>query len=387
MEPKKSHASRGLRTAALFIALAFVLQLIFVMFLTPQGLYHVYPYVVRLKSERVRSDASFAEYYDLRTAFADGEMFLLGTDMGIAESYFVILDYIRFLKKSFDIETVALPVTPYVAEIINEYISAQAGDDLESAEEKLYQTGVRSNEYYDFIKNLRSYNETLSPQRKLNIAGIYTETIENDIINDFVNKVISNWTDAGEVLSRAISISKADEFFDYFDGHTAEFERFLSEAEFSRYSEARNLYREGVYDDWKAYDKISTLGDGKVLCVLSNERIAPRSKLYGYLDSCGKTYYAVQTKYSGCESAVANGKKVEVNDIDLPFSSEMSVRFVSGGETASFLDFYRYVANPSSSPEKEETASALDRFATQNYFIVSDSPAVSYDTGGGTSDD
>lgn len=45
MEPKKSHASRGLRTAALFIALAFVLQLIFVMFLTPQGLYRVYPYV------------------------------------------------------------------------------------------------------------------------------------------------------------------------------------------------------------------------------------------------------------------------------------------------------------------------------------------------------
>lgn len=310
MEPKKSHASRGLRTAALFIALAFVLQLIFVMFLTPQGLYRVYPYVVRLKSERVRSDASFAEYYDLRTAFADGEIYLLGTDMGVAESYFVILDYIRFLKKSFDIETVALPVTPYVAGIINEYISAQAGDDLEAAEEKLYQTGVRSNEYYDFIKNLRSYNETLSPQRKLNIAGIYTETIENDIINDFVNKVISNWTDAGEVLSRAISISKSDEFFDYFDEHTAEFERFLSEAEFSRYSEARNLYREGVYDDWKAYDKISTLGDGKVLCVLSNERIAQGRSCTDILIPAGKRIMRYRQNTADASQPLPTEKKL-----------------------------------------------------------------------------
>lgn len=386
MERKRSNFSKGLRTTAIFVAVAFVLQLAFVLFLTPQGLSHLYPYLVRMKSEEVASDASFAEYYDLRTSFADGELFFLGVNTDVAESYFVILDYLRFLKKNFDIQTVALYVTPNVAGYINSYIFAEEGEELEAAKQTLENTGMRTADFYSFVDSLRALNETLSPQRKLTVTGIYAESLENDILNSFTNKLLGGWGGFGDVIMDALSISDIESFFDYFDAHLDSFAEFLGEEEFTRYCNARDLYRAGQYADWKTSLKIAALPEGRVLCVLPNERIAPNSAFYSFIEPLGRKYYSVQTKYHNCETGSFTNQTTPLSDFELPFSSETSVRFVSEKATASFRDFYKYIANPSGSAEKAQTASAFDDLVTPNFFIVSNSPAAKYELNSGGSE-
>lgn len=375
MEQRSAHKMKGLRVSALFIALALVLQLIFVLFLTPQGLSHVYPYVVRVKSEEIESDASFAEYYDLRTDFADGELFFLGADMNIAQSYFVVIDYLRFLKKSFDINYLALDVTITYAGYINDYISAD-DETLPEAEEKIMRA-KKTTAFYEFLKELRDFNKTLTPQRKLTVLGIDTIDIYEEIIDPFRERVIGSWVNTNTSITSALQTDTPDEFFDHFDANAEAFEEYLGKKEFDRVVRARDLYRTGTYNERKLADKIKAIPEGKALCVVSNEHLSAKSPFFGCLEDERKAY-SIQTKYYNCQKGPREQKITTVSDLELPFSSEPNVRFVTEEDTAVFRSFYRTVSNPASREDKAELASFFDEFATPYFFIVSNSPPSLY---------
>lgn len=375
MESKPTHAFKGLRAAALFIAIAFVLQLVFVILLTPQGLSHIYPYLVRAKSEEITHDASFAEYYDLRTAFADGELFFLGSDTNVAQSYYVILDYLRFLKKSFDINYLALDVTITYANTINEYISADDAT-LAEAEEKLMKTN-KTAEFREFIKDLRDFNNTLTPQRKLTVIGIDTIDIYEEILDPFRDNLVYNWVNVDTTITTAVQKSDPDEFFDYFDANAEAFESYLGKNEYNRFIKARDLYRTGNYDNQKLAEKIAAIPEGKALCVVPNERLDTDSGFFDCLKD-ERVAYSVQTKYHNSQKGPSQSRITDVNDIDLPFSSETAVRFVTEQDTASFRNFYRRISNPTGRDDKADLAAYFDEFATPYYFIVSNSPAALY---------
>ena len=372
----KEKNSAHFRRAAIFIAAAMIVQAIFVVFFTPQGLRTVYPYVLRLKSEEIEDDSSFAEYYDLRNEFADADAFFLGADLSVADSYKVILDYIRFTKRYFDISVVALRVGEMSAEKINACLNAP-DDALEAAITDFTTSGRYTTEFIAFVRSLCEFNKTLPPKRKLSVKSIYVESVESAVVGRVSSLIMSDPSGMAGEISYAISISAASEFFDYFDEHAAAFEAFLGAEQYARFVETEAHYRAGDYNEWALCEKIAPTLGVPTLYVVDPSIASPQNAFRYAIAALGAKGAFVQVKYSGCQTLSSAGV-VDKNDVDLPFASKRSIRFVSGERLEGFRSFYRFVADPSGKGRKDGEIEAIDSFATRDMFIVIGSPAVSY---------
>ena len=369
-------ASARLRRAAAFVAAAMLLQALFVVFFTPQGLSRVYPFVLRLKSETIEDDSSFAEYYTLRGEFADADSFFLGADTYVADSYFVILDYLRFTKRYFEVKNLALGVGESSAAKINACLAApDAG--LEEAFADFRSSGRYTKEFLDFVRSLCEFNKTLPPKRKLTVVPIYVESLDSAVVGRVTANIMSRLAKAPSEVSAALSISRAGEFFDHFDKNAEAFAEFLGEEEFSRLTGIEAHYRAGDYAEWALGERIAATVGEPTLYVVAPEMTSPDSPFRDQVAALGAKSAFVQIKYTGCFTLTSSGE-VEKNDVDLPFAPKRGVMFVSGEKLDGFKAFYRFVADPAGDERKKDVAGALDSFSARHFFIVAGSPAAAY---------
>lgn len=375
---KKKGASSHFRKAAFFLAAAMILQALFTLLLTPQGLVTLYPYAVRSKSEKVENDASFAEYYPLRREFADCTLFFLGADTTVADSYSVILDYLRFLKRNFEITTLTLSVGTTTADRINTCLAASDTTELLASLEELKSNGRFTLEFINFVKDLCTLNQTLTPERKITVRSMFTESIYSATISRMSSHILSNWGNAGGEVSGIMSVSDVDAFFAYMTEYSAAFTEYLGEEEYNRYMELKAHYEAGDYDEWAIASKLPELADEHTLVIVSQNAVRQKSPLRAFVSELGKNASYMEVKYADSRG-LRGGEEIEMQDIDLPFASQRSVRFVSRDDLEGFRSYYRLIANPFAREDRREVEEYLDTLATPNFFVVIGSRAVSYD--------
>lgn len=368
------------RRAALFIALAMLLQLLFTVLLTPQGLVRLYPYAVRANSEKVENDASFSEYFSLRQDFSGCTMFFLGADTTVADTYFVMFDYLRFLKRNFEITSVVMNMGKVTADHINKCILAEDIEELHEVLSELRSSGRFSSELLNFVKNLCTFNKTLTPERKITVKPLVADSLYNATISRMSSDILSNFGSTSPEISAIMSITDINKFFEYMTEHSAAFAEYLGEEKYSRYMEIKSHYEAGDYTEWAIARKLPDLVAEPTLVIVGKDTVGIKSPLRRFVDELGVKGAYVEVKYADCRG-IAHNTETEINDIDLPFASQRSVRFVARGDIEGFRAYYRLIANPAASEERREAGEYLDTLATPDFFVVVGSSAVSYDEG------
>ncbi len=375
---RKKGTSSHFRKATLFIVLAMILQLFFTVLLTPEGLVRLYPYAVYANSEKVENDASFSEYFPLRQEFADCTMFFLSADTTVADTYSVMLDYLRFLKRNFDITTVALNIGKANVERINKCVLASDVDELQNALAELRSNGRFSSELMNFAKGLCMFNKTLTPERKITVKSFLTESLYTATISRMSSDILSNFGNTTPEVSAIMSITDIDKFFDYLTEYADAFTEYLGEEKFNRYMEVKSHYYAGDYNEWTIAEKLPEFAEERALIIVGRDTVGVKSPLRTYVDELGVKGAYMDVKYSDCHGISINAE-TEVNDIDLPFVSSRSVRFVSREDIEGFRAFYRRIANPAAKDDRRSVEEYLDNLATPSFFVVIGSSAVNYD--------
>lgn len=366
------------RRAALFIVIAMILQLIFTVFLTPQGLVRLYPYAVRINSEKVENDASFSEYFTMREEFSDCTMFFLGADTTVADTYSVMFDYLRFLKRNFEITSVAMSMGKVTADRINKCIMSTDTDELQEALAELRSSGRFSSELLNFIKNLCTFNKTLTPGRKITVKPLMAESIHNATISRMNSDILANYGNTSSEISAIMSMTDVDDFFAYMTEHAAAFAEYLGEEKYSRYMEIKSHYDAGDYKEWAISEKLPEFVGEPTLIIVGRDTVGIKSPLRSFVDELGAKGAYVEVKYAACHG-ISKNEETEINDIDLPFSSQRCVRFVSRENIEGFRSYYRLIANPAGKEDRNGAQEYLDTLATPNFFVVVGSSAVNYD--------
>ena len=373
---EKSGSSR-FRRAALFVALAVIIQAIFVVLLTPQGLSAIYPYLVRQSGEQIKTeDNSFQEYFELRREFADSEAFFIGADTAVADSYEVILDYLRFTNRFFGVSHLALGVHETTARRINDCLNAKTSEQYNEAMALLASSGRFTAEFLSFVSRLCRYNSNLA----LNVHSIYVPSVQSVTSGRISSLVMSGTTQPSAQVSYSVSIRDVDEFFDYFNENSDAFAQFLGDEEYDYFRSVEEHYRAGDYEEWALCEKIKPLVGEKTLFVVDPETAGDYSAFRAGADSLGVKCAFVQVKYVGCRALSTDGN-LDKNDLDLPFAPDRGILFVSGEKIEWFRKYYRFVANPSGNESRLALQCALDAFSTRHFFIVVGSPAAAYGEG------
>jgi len=366
---EKNIKTAGIRSASLFVAVAFVVQFIFVLLFTSEGLSYIYPLYAGLKSEKIEEDNSFAEYYDLKSEFADKNVFLIGADVGVSKSYDVVLDYLRFVKKTFDVESVILPVGTNTAKKINEIISAES-DSYTSLISALESSGLYTVEFVNFVRDLYKLNGTLSPKRKLTVEGYTVDSVSSVSVTKMTNIILSKWNNSfSRELYDIISKTKTEDFFSYFDSMKEEYYEFLGDETFNEFVEVENHWRNGDYTEWKFVSKIEKYLESKVLILVPDSTVT--SSLSEKLDETESKWCAVKIMYSDCKTLSKNKEVVDREDTVFPFVSSSTFSFVSSKATEPFFERYERIVT-------ENDKTSIDETVCRNFFIVSSSDASSY---------
>lgn len=375
---RKKGTSAHFRHAALFIAAAMLLQLVFTVLLTPEGLVRLYPYAVRLNSEKVENDASFSEYHTLQQDFSGCTMFFLGADTTVADTYSVILDYLRFLKRNFEVTSIAMSMGKVTADNVNKCILATDTDELHAYLSELSSSGRFSAELLNFVKALCTFNKTLTPERKITVKPLVAESLYNATISRMSSDILSNFSGIGTEISDIMSITDIGQFFEYMTAHGDAFAEYLGAEKYSRYMEIKAHYEAGDYAEWAIARKLPEFVSETSLIIVGKDMVGINSPLRGFVDELGVKGAYVDVRYSDCRG-ISRNSEVEINDIDLPFSSQRCIRFVSRKDIEGFRAFYRRIANPAKKEERRDIAEYLDTLATPDFFVVVGSSAVNYD--------
>lgn len=256
-----------------------MLQLFFTVFLTPQGLVRLYPYAIRANSKKVESDASFSEYFDLRQEFEGCTMFFLGADTTVSDTYFVMFDYLRFLKRNFEITSIAMNMGKVTAEHVNKCILAQDTTELHEALDELRSSGRFSSELLNFVKNLCTFNKTLTPERKITVKPLIAESIYNATISRMTSDILSNYGSTNPEISAILSITDIDKFFEYMTEHDTVFAEYLGEEKYNRYMEIKSHYNAGDYKEWAIAEKLPDFVADPTLVIVSKDTVGDRKSV------------------------------------------------------------------------------------------------------------
>ena len=100
---------KKVRLLTVFVVCAVVLQLLCLLFLTPEGIEHLFPLRVRLAAEKIKPESNtYAAYYDMRSDITDADVIVIGVDYNADETYAMLGHFTRFVKQYNNISDVAL---------------------------------------------------------------------------------------------------------------------------------------------------------------------------------------------------------------------------------------------------------------------------------------
>lgn len=363
------------RYAALFVALAMVAVFVASVFLTPEGLRAVYPAAVLSAAENVSPDYSFEEYYDLKTSAAGCDMFFIGADTTVAESYTVILDLFRFLCRNFGVRTLALNVGKNTAQRINDCLRAENDADLQEKIKELRAAGLFTEDLISFVRSLAALNGTLPRADGVTVVSVVVDTPAKATVDKIHSELISGWGSVPEHVSEALSISDVDEFFEHFNKYPDEYREFLGDETFENYKRINEHRLAGDYKEWKIAAQLGDLVSVPALITVDRDVVGEKSPLRSYAGKLGAKAAFVGVKYVSSRGLV-KGEEIELHDFSMPFAPTRGIYFVSEKSMSRFTGWYRHVCDPSGTRGDVQALSD-----TGDYFVIVGSSAVKYGEG------
>lgn len=156
----------------MFVVYAVVLQLLCLLFLTPEGIEHLLPLRVRLAAEKIKPESNtYAAYYDMRSDITDADVIVIGVDYNADETYAMLGHFTRFVKQYNNISDVALDLDALQTSIVGLLFKQTDEARFNNLRGRLVDDGGMSEGYSSYMSELFFVNSTMPPNRKFSVVS------------------------------------------------------------------------------------------------------------------------------------------------------------------------------------------------------------------------
>ena len=312
---------KKVRLVTVFVVCAVALQLLCLLFLTPEGIEYLLPLRVRLAAEKIKPESNtYAAYYDMRSEITDADVVVIGVDYNADETYAMLGHFTRFVKQYNNISDVALDLDALQTSIVGLLFRQTDEGRFNNLRGRLVDDGGMSEGYSSYMSELFFVNSTMPPNRKFSV----------------------------------VSYSAAADYVDESNAETT--------AESA--TESAKTLAEKVADAVMSAER-------SVFCAVDSRELEYGSDFREELTAAleGKKIAFVQTHYTeDCTSP-------ETHTIyAFPLSSAGNVYFVSGEKLEGFYSYYKRVTDMFGS--NKELVNRLDTRYTDFFFVVTGAEEV-----------
>lgn len=163
---------KKVRLLTVFVVCAVVLQLLCLLFLTPEGIEHLLPFRVRLAAEKIKPESNtYAAYYDMRSDITDADVIVIGVDYNADETYAMLGHFTRFVKQYNNISDVALDLDALQTSIVGLLFKQTDEARFNNLRGRLVDDGGMSTGYSSYMSELFFVNSTMPPNRKFSVVS------------------------------------------------------------------------------------------------------------------------------------------------------------------------------------------------------------------------
>ena len=163
---------KKVRLLTVFVVCAVVLQLLCLLFLTPEGIEHLLPFRVRLAAEKIKPESNtYAAYYDMRSDITDADVIVIGVDYNADETYAMLGHFTRFVKQYNNISDVALDLDALQTSIVGLLFKQTDEARFNNLRGRLVDDGGMSEGYSSYMSELFFVNSTMPPNRKFSVVS------------------------------------------------------------------------------------------------------------------------------------------------------------------------------------------------------------------------
>lgn len=163
---------KKVRRVTVFVVCAVVLQLLCLLFLTPEGIEHLFPLRVRLAAEKIKPESNtYAAYYDMRSDITDADVIVIGVDYNADETYAMLGHFTRFVKQYNNISDVALDLDALQTSIVGLLFRQTDEARFNNLRGRLVDDGGMSAGYSSYMSELFFVNSTMPPNRKFSVVS------------------------------------------------------------------------------------------------------------------------------------------------------------------------------------------------------------------------
>lgn len=163
---------KKVRLLTVFVVCAVVLQLLCLLFLTPEGIEHLLPFRVRLAAEKIKPESNtYAAYYDMRSDITDADVIVIGVDYNADETYAMLGHFTRFVKQYNNISDVALDLDALQTSIVGLLFKQTDEGRFNNLRGRLVDDGGMSAGYSSYMSELFFVNSTMPPNRKFSVVS------------------------------------------------------------------------------------------------------------------------------------------------------------------------------------------------------------------------
>lgn len=163
---------KKVRLLTVFVVCAVVLQLLCLLFLTPEGIEHLLPLRVRLAAEKIKPESNtYAAYYDMRSDITDADVIVIGVDYNADETYAMLGHFTRFVKQYNNISDVALDLDALQTSIVGLLFKQTDEGRFNNLRGRLVDDGGMSAGYSSYMSELFFVNSTMPPNRKFSVVS------------------------------------------------------------------------------------------------------------------------------------------------------------------------------------------------------------------------
>lgn len=307
---------KKVRLLTVFVVCAVVLQLLCLLFLTPEGIEHLLPFRVRLAAEKIKPESNtYAAYYDMRSDITDADVIVIGVDYNADETYAMLGHFTRFVKQYNNISDVALDLDDLQTSIVGLLFKQTDEGRFNNLRGRLVDDGGMSAGYSSYMSELFFVNSTMPPNRKFSVVSYSA-----------ANSAYESNAETTEESAKTLAEKAAEAVMSA--------ERSVFCAVDSRELEYGSTFREEL---------TAALEDKKIVFVQTH-----------YTDDC--TSPETHTIY------------------DFPLSSKGNVYFVSGRKLEGFYSYYKCVTDLFGS--NKGLTNRLDTRYTDFFFVVTGAEEV-----------
>jgi len=360
---------KKVRVVGLFILFALVAQTLFVFAFTTGGLDLIYPLVRRFSSESVEiSDNSYVEYYNITADISGAEIIVVGADKRISQTYYVLSDFLHYIKRNVNVSAVALEIGEAETAIINDCIYAPG--DIEFNEKIVRLEGLdgMSIEYMSFVEALYKINRTMPPDKKLTVYGIGLDSSAGIICASIDESIRHLYGELGGSYKYFLKSKMIDEFVDYF------YEDALSKTDIlgglydslkqicDEYDVQRKTGRNTDANLHRLLGIAADKSDGRLLTIVDSDRLTYGAEFRNLLETGIENSLKVlmtELKYVNCEYT-ENGETFVKDELFFPvFTDDVTVRLVRKEASAGFIGYYNSVTKKTHKESDREFAFTL----------------------------